>query len=71
MPKHLITVAAIAMVAAAMTGCGDHRSSPLTPPAPTSSVPVLGGGRLPDVIDVPTAVPSTTSRTTTTTTKAG
>lgn len=72
MPKHLITVAAIVMVAAAITGCGAHRSTPMTPPAPTSSVPYLGGGRLPDVIELPTAVPSSSSRTTITTTpKAG
>ena len=70
MPKHLIAVAAIAMVAAAITGCGDHRSTPLVPPSPTSAVPVLGGGRLPDVIDMPTTTPTSTGRTTTTT-KAG
>lgn len=72
MPKHLITVAAIVMVAAAITGCSGHRGSSLTPPEPTSAVPYLGGGRLPDMIEVPTGIPSSTGRTTITTTpKAG
>ncbi|MTE15217.1 hypothetical protein [Nocardia aurantiaca] len=60
MPKHLITLVAVAVAAAAVAGCGSHRSSPLTPPAPATSVPVLGGGELPDVIDVPTTTPSAT-----------
>ncbi|MEV0465908.1 hypothetical protein AB0I30_31025 [Nocardia tengchongensis] len=64
MLKHWITVVAIAVAAVTVTGCGDHRSTPLTPPAPSTSAPVMGGGELPDVIDVPasTATPSSTLR---------
>ncbi|MET8428804.1 hypothetical protein [Nocardia sp. NPDC004860] len=64
MPKHLITMAAMAVAAVAVTGCSDHRSSPLTPPSPQTSAPVLGGGQLPDVIDVPTTIPASTTSST-------
>ncbi|OJF79510.1 hypothetical protein NS14008_10265 [Nocardia seriolae] len=60
-PKRLITVVMLGMSVAAMSGCADHRGTPLTPPSPSSSVPVLGGGQVPDVIDVPTTSPSTTT----------
>ncbi|WP_433565388.1 hypothetical protein ACQP1O_09085 [Nocardia sp. CA-151230] len=60
MPKHLITVASIALSVVALAGCGSHHSSPLTPPTSTTSVPVFGGGQIPDVIDVPTTTPSAT-----------
>ncbi|MEC3957000.1 hypothetical protein VMT65_28455 [Nocardia sp. CDC153] len=63
MRKHLITVATIALLAGTVAACGDHRSAPLTPPSPTSSVPFLGGGQIPEVIDVPTSTPATTSAT--------
>ncbi|MEU6581130.1 hypothetical protein [Nocardia sp. NPDC046763] len=59
MPKHLITVASIALAVVAVAGCGSHHSSPLTPPTSATSVPVFGGGQIPDVIDVPTTTPST------------
>ncbi|MFE3024902.1 hypothetical protein ACFXO9_25975 [Nocardia tengchongensis] len=64
MLKHWITVVSIAVAAATVTGCSDHRSTPLTPPEPSTSAPVMGGGQLPDVIDVPasTATPSSALR---------
>lgn len=60
-PKHLITLATIAMAAVALAGCDNHRSEPLSPPAPATSVPFFGGGQIPDVIDVPTTTPSSTT----------
>ncbi|MGV9664336.1 hypothetical protein [Nocardia niigatensis] len=65
MPKPLITMAAMAVAAAAITGCSEHRSSPLTPPSPQTSAPVLGGGQLPDMIEVPITTPASTPSSTT------
>ncbi|PSK28377.1 hypothetical protein D6158_26530 [Nocardia seriolae] len=64
MGKRQITIGVGAVVVAVITGCGSHRSAPLTPPATATSVPFLGGGRIPDVIDMTT--PTTTARPTTT-----
>ncbi len=62
MPKRLITTAAIALTLVAAPACADHRNTPLAPPTPATSVPVLGGGQVPEVIEVPTAtsIPTTT-----------
>ncbi|MGW4248790.1 hypothetical protein [Nocardia sp. NPDC004722] len=69
MPKHLITLATLTAVVAVLAGCSDHRSTPLTPPA-TTTVPMLGGGQIPDVIDVPTGTTTAATTTTATTTTA-
>lgn len=61
MHKRLITTAAIALTLAAAPGCADHRNTPLAPPTPTTPVPVLGGGQVPDVIEVPTATTTPTT----------
>ncbi|MFE3192877.1 hypothetical protein ACFXHA_27970 [Nocardia sp. NPDC059240] len=67
MPKHLITLATLTAMVAVLVGCSDHRSTPLTPPT-TTAVPMLGGGQIPDVIDVPTGTTTPASTTTPTTT---
>ncbi|WP_405494157.1 hypothetical protein [Nocardia sp. NBC_00511] len=72
MPRFLITTATLAVIVAAATSCADHRSAPLTPPTPATSVPVFGGAQVPDVVEIPTTTPTSTSSSsgTTTTTKA-
>lgn len=71
MPRFLITTATLAVIVAAATGCADHRSAPLTPPTSATSAPVFGGAQVPDVVEIPTATPTSpsSSSSSTTTTK--